>query len=480
MIETAIVNPKMDKKSLFSTIFFEDFFAKITTPSGERPCRARKLNVDFISLKKLSWSTGYFPPVQAAFHQDNVPTMKNLVDPESRRDGRRVFSLYPVLMVCASLIALVATYMLAISTYEVAAKTRGFSAIITVFLIAFVTLRLWQTRRSAGPTLDQRVSEGLVERGLLALEEANQFFGGSLKSADTFRLVASRLREMVPFTSITLFLLDETRTRLVTTASEGTAAVEPTGKSAPLDEGLAGKCLTNRRTEIEKLGSVAIPLFHDVNVFGVLQMCMHPDAIDTNASLYEAIGTRVSPLVLSAISFERSLSNALTDPTTDLPNERAFYLILENQIAEAQRNRELRPLTILAVDVRNFDEINQRFGHAAGDRVLNFVAEVIKDSLRQMDFFARSMDDEFLAILPTASKEISHDVIARVHTGFFGRKLKMSESESIEVELNIGWAAFGDDGETPGHLLTAARVRKEQMKTVAPNKVLWFPQEMVN
>src|SRR5207253_4107332 len=112
----------------------------------------------------------------------------------------------------------------------------------------------------------------------------------------------------------------------------------------------------------------------------------------------------VAPLVLSSMALERSRANALTDPTTDLPNERAFYLVLENQIAEAQRKQGDRPLTILAIDIKNFEDINRRFGHAAGDRALNFAAQLVKDNLRQMDFLARSTGDEFLVILPTASR----------------------------------------------------------------------------
>jgi diguanylate cyclase (GGDEF)-like protein len=183
---------------------------------------------------------------------------------------------------------------------------------------------------------------------------------------------------------------------------------------------------------------------------------------------------------MSAVTFEQTKTAALTDVTTDLPNERAFYLVLENHIAESQRRRDERPLTILALDVRGFDEINQQFGHAAGDRVLAYVAAVVKESLRQMDFFARSSGDEFLAALPTANKEISHEIIARIHTGFFGRKLRLTEDDSIEVEINIGWAAFGTDGETPASLLAAARERRGQAKTVSPPKVLWFPSEMAN
>ncbi len=49
--------------------------------------------------------------------------------------------------------------------------------------------------------------------------------------------------------------------------------------------------------------------------------------------------------MLGSIAYERTQANALTDATTDLPNERAFYLVLENQVAEAQRNRGERPLT---------------------------------------------------------------------------------------------------------------------------------------
>ena len=56
-----------------------------------------------------------------------------------------------------------------------------------------------------------------------------------------------------------------------------------------------------------------------------------------DASILDAIGERAAPLVLASIARERSQENALTDVTTDLPNERAFHLVLENQVAEAVR-----------------------------------------------------------------------------------------------------------------------------------------------
>ena len=415
--------------------------------------------------------------------------MKGLYEIERRHDRRRAISAYSMLMVLLSLCAIISTFFLANSSLEVTAKIGGFSGIIVFFLIACVFTHLWQSKSRPIRAEPSAANNTDVERGLAALDEAGEFFAGSLKSSDTFRLVTSRVCDLVPVKSMVLYLLDGTRTQLCVAQTDGLSVDDQKDQTIGFDEGLAGQCYSSRQVEIDNYmsldaaqefgSSAAIPLCHGTEVFGVLQLYFDTgfDMAKVDQSLFEAVGTRVSPLMLASIAFERSQANALTDVTTDLPNERAFYLILENQIAEAQRKREDRQLTILAINIQNFSEINQRFGHAAGDRVLNFVAQNVKDNLRQMDFLARSIGDEFLAVLPTASKEVSHDVIARVHTSFFGRKLEVNDEESVEIELNIGWATFGADGETPGQLLSLAQLRKEQSKSTAPNKVLWFPQE---
>lgn len=412
---------------------------------------------------------------------------------ELRPAAGRVAPTYPVIMIVASLAAIVLTYLLANSSWEVVAKTRGFSSIIGAFLALSAVFYFWQSRQqsSAAAVFITETPETEIDRGLEALDEANQFFTGALKSSDTFRLVANRVRGLAPFQSAVLLLLDPTRSNLTITEAEGYGVKDQKSKIVSFDDSLAAHSYHSQKVEFgdetvsaneHASPSVAIPLIRGMEVFGVLQLYFERgyDLEKAGHSLFEAVGTRVSPLILSSIAFERSQVNALTDATTDLPNERAFYLILENQIAEAMRKRDDRPLTILTIDVKDFDQINQKFGHAAGDQVLNFVAQVVKDNLRQMDFFARSMSDEFLAILPTASKEISHEIVSRIHTGFFGRKLKLSDTDSIEIEVNFGWAAFGEDGETADHLLAAARQRKEQSKSVVPNKVLWFQKELVN
>ena len=415
--------------------------------------------------------------------------MSNTNDSEDPHVSGWTFSMYPIVTVFLSLAAIVATYLLSNADLDMEVKTKGFSGIIAAYLFVCVLLYFYQSRRKQSTAVRREVEMIDIESGLKGLDEAANFFTGSLRSADTFRLVSSRVRDLLPFQTIVLFLLNESRTHLISVHADGVGATAHSGQLLNFDDGLAGQAYKTHQVEIDGYmmldsdqdygSSVAIPLCHGENVFGVMQLFFGEDydLSSVEQSIFEAVGTRVAPMMLGSISYERSQANALTDITTDLPNERAFYLVLENQVAETQRKRETRPLTVLAVDIKNFSEINCTFGHVAGDKVLNFVANVMKDNLRQMDFVARALNDEFLVILPTADKEISHEIIARIHTGFFGRKLAINESQAVEIELNIGWAAFGSDGETPGQLLSLAQLRKEQMKSTSPSNVLWFPNE---
>ncbi len=407
----------------------------------------------------------------------NIGSIQPLSKPNSR---------YFVLLVSTSLSALAATFLLANSAYDLTTRTYGFVAIVAGFLVLSITLHF--SLLSVSEKVKQDLSKDVEsDRQLRALDDAYEFFAGLLRPSDSFRLVASRAREILPFRTLTLHLCESEGRRFLATESDGPDADRRRGRSSGLDNGIISRSYFSSVVEVDHATAssrpaAAVPLKDGSELFGILHLDfeMNYDVVDVDLHLLEAIGTRAAPLLLSSINYEQSRANAITDSTTDLPNERAFFMVLESQVAEAQRRGSTRPLTILALDVRSFDEINKRFGHAAGDEVLGFVAQMIKDNLRQMDFLARSAADEFVVVLPTASKEISHDIIARIQTGFFGRKLKMSDRDSVEVELNIGWAAFGSDGETPETLLRVARERKMQTKSLSPNKVLWFPTEFAS
>jgi predicted signal transduction protein with EAL and GGDEF domain len=178
---------------------------------------------------------------------------------------------------------------------------------------------------------------------------------------------------------------------------------------------LRGKAFSSRRAEfddnlaLEKTeiphsllrkfhSAAAVPLARNDEIFAVFQLYFTDKRQfgEPMQALLEAVGERIAPLMASAMSFERSLSNALTDALTNLPNQRAFFLVLENQIAESARYQSERALSILAIDIANFDELNRKFGHATGDRILAFTGETSKPSSGRWIFSPDRAATEFL------------------------------------------------------------------------------------
>lgn len=402
-----------------------------------------------------------------------------------------------------SLAALAATFFVSNLNLTFPAKLSIFISIVVVYMLFYASFYFRQSRKTHIKPENiepESVFSDEVEAKLFALEEAHQFFGASLKYADMFRLVASRLNDIVPFATCALFAVNEGKTTLKSQFTVGENMREFTNLKIRTGCGLAGKSLQSGEAQIDHQLSddrkiisakalnnlqsgIAVPLLRDAETFGVL--VLYGDAKNqfnqNSVELLKAAAVRIAPLFLSSQTFENNLANSLTDALTALPNERAFYLVLENQIAEAQRFRGKRTLTILTIDVKNFDEINQKFGHATGDRVLGFAAETIKAQLRQMDFLARAIGDEFLAVLPTASEAITLEIVERVRKTFVLNPFKVSGQEKVFLQLNFGASSFWKDGETATNLVKHALLKKRQSKnTDGENKILFFPKEFVN
>lgn len=375
----------------------------------------------------------------------------------------------------------------ALSETETSGNSLLFVAVIVGFLILSYALFLRDRQRPGNRVSGDENGEVFsaeAEHHLRALEEVHELFGGSLSSADTLRLIASRVPSIVSCRSVNVFVLDRGREKFIPLGTSDASTETLLGRSGRLTEDFLESCVTARSVQIYQATAfdhpaVVIPLKVAAELFGVMYLDLEigadPTVLDPN--LLDAVGERISPLAYSAVSYELTRANALRDAATDLPNERAFYLILENQVAEAQRKGATRPLTILALEVASFDKISLRFGHTAGQRVTSVVAQLVTEQLRQMDFLARSNGNEFLIVLPTASKEIAQQIIARIQANFSGRNLMISDTEDVELELSIGWAAFGTDGDTPDTMLKIARERKAQSKSMARGHVIWFPGE---
>jgi diguanylate cyclase (GGDEF)-like protein len=398
-----------------------------------------------------------------------------------------------LLLLLFGLIAPTLTFVLAVTDLSVKQRTVGLVILAVLYAAicawSFLNLRRINSIRAATqPAAKESDPEIDV---LTALDDAHQFYGSSLRPADMFRLVSSRVKEILPNRASVLYIRDEGSTLLSLAEAEGLEEGEINALRAAADSSQPGVVLLSGEAEAGEcvplseagggraLWSAAIPLIHDEEVFGIFQL-ITTDQLSANGetlTLLEAVGERISPLFLGSLAFARTLSSALTDPLTRLPNERALYLVLENQLAESQRFRDERPLTVVAVDIQGFDSANERFGHALGDRMLSFVAETIRPELRKMDFLARFPNDEFMIVLPTASEPMAREVVERIKRKFAATPFPISEFENPKIWLNFGLATFWSDGEAADQLVRTAQLRKLRSKSEDPDNVIWFPKE---
>lgn len=459
--------------------------------------------VDFNRNEKLSLNLSGATSIPRPSHNLSPAenSSQNMSNPSQSTNSGRIVGYSMLLTAAFSFAVIVATFLLSNSELSFNRKALIFIAIAVLYPICCAFFYYWQRGRiaDAGQFGDDTTFTPEIEAKLMVLEEANEFFGASLKFSDMFRLVTSRINELVPFSTAIMMTRGKGENVLGIVYATGEKARGFMDLRADMNRGLAVKSFLSGQIQIDhKLlyerrvlppelvddfsCAAAVPLKSAGETYGVLVMYTERESgyEERETKLLNAIGERIAPLFKNSFAFEENISSALTDGLTSLPNERGFYLVLENQVAESLRFRDERPLTVLAMDIRNFDEVNRRHGHATGDRMLGFAANLIKKQLRQMDVLTRSAGDEFLAILPTASEKIAIDVIGRIQRAFVLNKFEVSSRERVNLEVNFGAATFWKEGETAAELVKTARLKKLQDKSNDKSKVIWFPKEFVN
>jgi diguanylate cyclase (GGDEF)-like protein len=112
----------------------------------------------------------------------------------------------------------------------------------------------------------------------------------------------------------------------------------------------------------------------------------------------------------------RQRTAAMVDPLTGIANRRAFMQEVEELMK--RNTSELRPAAVLLIDLDHFKLVNDRFGHAIGDRVLQVFAETAKASIRSTDLIGRLGGEEFAAVLSNAGRDKAMELAERIRSGF--------------------------------------------------------------
>ena len=127
-----------------------------------------------------------------------------------------------------------------------------------------------------------------------------------------------------------------------------------------------------------------------------------------------------------------------SDPLTGLNNRRIFETALEQELDRVARSGE--PALLLVLDIDHFKQVNDRWGHAAGDIVIQRVARAMQDCVRPMDTCARLGGEEFGVVLPHCPAPFSETVAERIRARIEGQAIDIGGGRSIRVTISIGGA----------------------------------------
>jgi diguanylate cyclase (GGDEF)-like protein/putative nucleotidyltransferase with HDIG domain len=310
--------------------------------------------------------------------------------------------------------------------------------------------------------------------------ELSQDLGNSLSLGETLSVLSVRLRKMIPYDSMAVFLLKNGR--LIPELVSGDNFRLLSTLKIGLGEGLCGwvaekrKPILNGNPEAEAgyvsdpakfttlRSTLAVPLEGLNGVVGVLAMyrtdrdAFSPDHL----RILLAVSSKIALSVENALKYQQAEDSATTDYLTGLPNARSLFVHLSRELARCRRTSTA--LAVMVCDLDNFKQINDLYGHLEGDNLLKDFALHLKDICRGYDYVARMGGDEFVIVAPGLSPEASSEKASRLN------QLAVESGRRIAgrslVGLSVGTAFCPQDGFDVERLLAEADRRMYSMKQV--------------
>jgi len=308
--------------------------------------------------------------------------------------------------------------------------------------------------------------------------ELSQDPGNSLSLGETLSVLSMRLRKLVPYDSMVVFLVKEGR--LVPELVSGDNFRMLSSLSIKVGEGICGwvaehrKPIANGNPEMEagyvsdpekfttQRSVLAVPLDGLNGVVGVLAMYRTEcDAFTADhLRILLAVSSKIALSIENALKYQQAESSAVTDYLTGLPNARSLYVHLTRELSRCRRTGT--SLAVMVCDLDNFKQINDLYGHLEGDNLLKDFATHLKETCRGYDYVARMGGDEFVVVAPGMQPEAAVEKASRLNQLAIEAGRKVAGRNL--VALSVGTSFCPQDGFDVELLLAEADRRMYSMK----------------
>ena len=308
-------------------------------------------------------------------------------------------------------------------------------------------------------------------KALLAMGRATEFAENEATMADVFCerfLSASRVDACV------ISRLDENSTVLRTVGARGLQGDVPACDA--LDYRLMRRALRDETPQViqqdatgtdpaeawlmSQLGArtlLLLPLLVGRTTVGLVELiatAARREFLLAELDALQAMANQAATVLENARLVEQLRQAADIDQVTGVNNHRFLQERLKQECARSARSHS--PMSVLMIDLDGFKQVNDRYGHADGDRVLRTVAAGLKTAVRTSDVVARYGGDEFVILMPDTDEGQARAVATRIVDEIGHQRHEMSEGGQASVGASAGLSVYPEDGHTPKALLEAA------------------------
>jgi diguanylate cyclase (GGDEF)-like protein/putative nucleotidyltransferase with HDIG domain len=310
--------------------------------------------------------------------------------------------------------------------------------------------------------------------------ELSQDLGVSLSLSETLSVLSMRLRRMIPYDSIAVFV--NRNGWLLPELVSGENFRMLSSLKIRVGEGLCGwvaencKPIVNGNPQVEAgyvvdpgkhttlQSALVVPLEGLNGVVGVLAMYhSNRDAFTPDhLRILLAVASKVALSVENALKYQQAESSATTDYLTGLPNARSLFVHLAQEIGRCRRMKT--QLAVLVCDIDGFKQINDSFGHLEGDKLLREFTTRLKEVCRGYDYVARMGGDEFVVTAPGLTPEAAKEKADRLNQAAIESGRHVCGRDVIT--LSVGMAFCPEDGYDVERLLAEADRRMYSMKQI--------------
>jgi diguanylate cyclase (GGDEF)-like protein/putative nucleotidyltransferase with HDIG domain len=317
-----------------------------------------------------------------------------------------------------------------------------------------------------------------------ALFELSQDLGASLSLGETLSVFSVKLKRLIPYDSIVIYIRRDDE--LIPEHVGGDNFRLFAALRIPIGEGLSGWVAHNRKpiingnpqvepgytTQSGNLSALrsalSVPLEGLDGIVGVLTLYKaEKDAFTADhLRVLLAVSSKMALSIENALKYQQAESSAVTDYLTGLPNARSLFLQLDRELARCKRTNAT--LSVMVCDMDGFKQINDRFGHLEGNRVLRLFAQRLKESCREYDYIARMGGDEFVVVALGLTPEA-----AQTKTRLLREMAKQAGQEICHediLSLSVGQSVYPDDGPDAEGLLAEADRRMYLEKQKQPRR----------